>query len=292
MSQSEKPAVGFIGLGVMGKSMAGHLLAAGYPLYVYNRTKAKAIDLIQQGAKWVDSPRSLTQKAQFIFTIVGFPKDVEDVYLSENGLIPSGKPGTYLIDMTTSSPTLAKRIYSAGKMKGIHVLDAPVSGGDIGAKQARLAIMVGGDKEAFDKVLPLFQLMGKNITYFGKAGAGQHVKMANQVAIATNMIGVCEALVYSKKAGLDVEKVVHTISTGAAASFSLSSYAPRILQNDYTPGFFIKHFIKDMQIALEEAEKMGLELPGLQLAKQLYDQLQESGEGESGTQALYKYWNI
>ncbi|MCU9600423.1 NAD(P)-dependent oxidoreductase [Pallidibacillus thermolactis] len=292
MTLVEKPTVGFVGLGVMGKSMAGHILAAGYPLFVYTRTKSKAEPLLQKGAKWADSPKELAEKASVIFTIVGFPQDVEEVYLGENGLITNGRKHSYLVDMTTSSPTLAEKLYEEGKKKGISVLDAPVSGGDIGAREARLAIMVGGDKEAFDYVRPLFEIMGKNITYLGGAGAGQHTKMANQVAIASGMIGVCEALVYAKKAGLDVQKVVDTISTGAAASFSLSSYAPRILREDYSPGFFIKHFIKDMTIALNEAEKMGIPLPGLSLAKQMYEKLAAQGEENSGTQALYKYWEV
>ncbi|CEE01239.1 MULTISPECIES: NAD(P)-dependent oxidoreductase [Bacillaceae] len=290
MDNKQKPVVGFIGLGVMGKSMAGHILNGGYPLYVYTRTKEKAAELLDKGAIWAATPKEIAHQAKYVFTIIGTPNDVEEVYLGENGLITNGKENTYFIDMTTSSPTLAQRLYEEGKKKGIHVLDAPVSGGDIGAKEARLAIMVGGDQKDFDAVLPLFQLMGKNIAYFGKGGSGQHTKMANQIAIAPTMIGVCESLIYAKKAGLNVQKVVDLISTGAAASFSLSSYAPRILKEDYSPGFFIKHFIKDMTIALNEAEKMNLDLPGLTLAKQMYEKLAKMGEENSGTQALYKYW--
>ncbi|MED4852080.1 NAD(P)-dependent oxidoreductase [Caldifermentibacillus hisashii] len=290
MDNKQKPLVGFIGLGVMGKSMAGHILNGGYPLYVYTRTKEKAAELLDKGAIWAATPKEIAHQAKYVFTIIGTPNDVEEVYLGENGLITNGKENTYFIDMTTSSPTLAQRLYEEGKKKGIHVLDAPVSGGDIGAKEARLAIMVGGDQKDFDAVLPLFQLMGKNIAYFGKGGSGQHTKMANQIAIAPTMIGVCESLIYAKKAGLNVQKVVDLISTGAAASFSLSSYAPRILKEDYSPGFFIKHFIKDMTIALNEAEKMNLDLPGLTLAKQMYEKLAKMGEENSGTQALYKYW--
>ncbi|MCM3476244.1 NAD(P)-dependent oxidoreductase [Caldifermentibacillus hisashii] len=290
MDNKQRPVVGFIGLGVMGKSMAGHILNGGYPLYVYTRTKEKAAELLDKGAIWAATPKEIAHQAKYVFTIIGTPNDVEEVYLGENGLITNGKENTYFIDMTTSSPTLAQRLYEEGKKKGIHVLDAPVSGGDIGAKEARLAIMVGGDQQDFDTVLPLFQLMGKNIAYFGKAGSGQHTKMANQIAIAPTMIGVCESLIYAKKAGLNVQKVVDLISTGAAASFSLSSYAPRILKEDYSPGFFIKHFIKDMTIALNEAEKMNLDLPGLTLAKQMYEKLAKMGEENSGTQALYKYW--
>lgn len=290
MDNKQRPVVGFIGLGVMGKSMAGHILNGGYPLYVYTRTKEKAAELLDKGAIWAATPKEIAHQAKYVFTLIGTPNDVEEVYLGENGLITNGKENTYFIDMTTSSPTLAQRLYEEGKKKGIHVLDAPVSGGDIGAKEARLAIMVGGDQQDFDTVLPLFQLMGKNIAYFGKAGSGQHTKMANQIAIAPTMIGVCESLIYAKKAGLNVQKVVDLISTGAAASFSLSSYAPRILKEDYSPGFFIKHFIKDMTIALNEAEKMNLDLPGLTLAKQMYEKLAKMGEENSGTQALYKYW--
>ncbi|WAA13219.1 NAD(P)-dependent oxidoreductase [Fervidibacillus halotolerans] len=286
----DKQNIGFIGLGVMGKSMTRHLLKAGYPLFVYTRTKNKAEELLREGATWVDSPKEIAEKADVVFTIVGFPTDVKEIYLGEKGLIPNGKRGSIYIDMTTSSPSLAKLLYDKGKEKGISILDAPVSGGDIGAKEGRLAMMVGGDKEVFEQVLPLLQLMGTNISYMGDAGSGQHTKMANQIAIASNMIGVCEALIYAKKSGLDQQQVVKAISTGAASSFSLTNLAPRILKEDYSPGFFIKHFIKDMNIALTEAEKMGLELPGLTLAKHLYEKLAEKGEKNSGTQALYKYW--
>lgn len=271
--------------------MAGHILRAGYPLVVYNRTKKKADELVARGAKWADSPAEVAAQSDIVLTIVGFPEDVEEVYLGKKGLFTRGKAGSVYIDLTTSSPTLAQKLAEIGMEKGIHVLDAPVSGGDIGAKNATLAIMVGGEKAAYEKVLPILQLLGKKITYMGPAGAGQHTKMANQIAIATNMIGVCESLVYAKKAGLDVQKVFDTISTGAAKSFSLSSYGPRIIKGDYSPGFFIKHFIKDMRIALNEAEKMGIEFPGLALAKEMYEKLAKEGEENSGTQALIKYWD-
>lgn len=287
----KKQTIGFIGLGIMGKSMAGHILRAGYPLVVYNRTKKKADELVARGAKWADSPAEIAAQSDIVLTIVGFPEDVEEVYLGKKGLFTRGKAGSVYIDLTTSSPTLAQKLAEIGMEKGIHVLDAPVSGGDIGAKNATLAIMVGGEKAAYEKVLPILQLLGKKITYMGPAGAGQHTKMANQIAIATNMIGVCESLVYAKKAGLDVQKVFDTISTGAAKSFSLSSYGPRIIKGDYSPGFFIKHFIKDMRIALNEAEKMGIEFPGLALAKEMYEKLAKEGEENSGTQALIKYWD-
>ena len=287
----KKETIGFIGLGIMGKSMAGHILRAGYPLVVYNRTKKKADELVARGAKWADSPAEIAAQSDIVLTIVGFPEDVEEVYLGKKGLFTRGKAGSVYIDLTTSSPTLAQKLAEIGMEKGIHVLDAPVSGGDIGAKNATLAIMVGGEKAAYEKVLPILQLLGKKITYMGPAGAGQHTKMANQIAIATNMIGVCESLVYAKKAGLDVQKVFDTISTGAAKSFSLSSYGPRIIKGDYSPGFFIKHFIKDMRIALNEAEKMGIEFPGLALAKEMYEKLAKEGEENSGTEALIKYWD-
>lgn len=286
-----KTVVGFIGTGVMGKSMAGHILAAGYPLVVYNRTKEKATELLENGAKWANSPKELVKQADIVFTIVGMPSDVEEVYLSENGLIKNGRSGQIFIDMTTSKPSLAVRIYQTAQSKGIYTLDAPVSGGDIGARNGTLAIMVGGDKEIFDRVQDLLNVLGNNIVYQGKAGSGQHTKMCNQIAIATNMIGVCESLIYAKKAGLDPEMVLKSISTGAAGSWSLSNLAPRILKEDFEPGFYIKHFLKDMKIALEEAEKMDLRLPGLSLAKQMYEELSAKGEDLSGTQALIKYWH-
>jgi 3-hydroxyisobutyrate dehydrogenase len=286
----ENTVIGFIGTGVMGKSMDGHLLAAGYPLVVYSRTKEKAEELLEKGAKWADTPKEVAQNANIIFTIVGYPKDVEEVYFGEDGLIHNGKPGSYLIDMTTSAPSLAIRIYNAAKEKGIYTIDAPVSGGDVGAKNATLSIMTGGDKDSFEAALPILQLLGNNIVYQGKPGAGQHTKMCNQIAIASNMIGVCEAIIYAEKAGLDPENVLKSITTGAAGSWSLSNLAPRMLQGNFEPGFYIKHFIKDMKIALDEAEKMEMQVPGLSLAKSLYDQLAEHGEENSGTHALYKYW--
>jgi 3-hydroxyisobutyrate dehydrogenase len=287
---SVSTVIGFIGTGVMGKSMAGHLLKAGYPVVVYSRTKEKAAQLLEQGADWADTPREVAIKANVVFTMVGYPADVEEVYLGEDGLIQNGKNGSYYIDMTTSSPSLAAKIHQQAKEKGIHALDAPVSGGDIGAREAKLSIMVGGDREAFESVLPLLKFLGTNIVYQGNAGAGQHTKMCNQIAIASNMIGVCEAVIYAEKAGLDAETVLKSITTGAAGSWSLSNLAPRMLQGNFEPGFYIKHFIKDMKIALDEAEQMGMEVPGLALAKSLYEKLAGQGEENSGTQALYKYW--
>jgi 3-hydroxyisobutyrate dehydrogenase len=283
--------VGFIGTGVMGKSMAGHILAAGYELRVYTRTKAKAADLLERGALWCETPGELAAQCDVVITMVGFPRDVEDVYFGENGLLAHARPGAVLIDMTTSSPLLAQRIAAAASDRGLHALDAPVSGGDIGAREARLSIMVGGAQETFDAVLPLLRVMGTNIVRQGEAGAGQHTKMVNQIAIASNMVGVCEALAYAKRAGLDPERVLASIAAGAAGSWSLSNLAPRIIKGDFAPGFYVKHFIKDMGIALQVAEEMQLELPGLALAKSLYDKLAAMGEEDSGTQALYKVFD-
>lgn len=291
MLTKENTIIGFIGIGVMGKSMAANLLKAGYPVVVYSRTKEKAKSLLELGAKWADSPKAVASDANVIITIVGYPADVKEVYLGENGLIPNGNEHTYLIDMTTSTPSLAVEIYEAAKEKGMHALDAPVSGGDIGAREARLSIMVGGAEGAYQAVLPIFQVLGTNIVYQGKAGAGQHTKMCNQIVIASGMIGVSEAMAYAVKSGLDPETVLTSISSGAAGSWSLSNLAPRMIQGNFEPGFFIKHFIKDMNIALEESEKMGMEAPGLSLALSLYKQLVEQGEENSGTQALFKYWN-
>ncbi|MDP4103567.1 MAG: NAD(P)-dependent oxidoreductase [Bacillota bacterium] len=290
MLTPENTVIGFIGIGVMGKSMAGHLQKAGFPLVVYTRTKEKAADLLNQGVEWANSPKEVAQKANVVFTIVGYPYDVEETYLGENGLIANGKQGSYFIDMTTSSPSLAVKIYTEAKNHQIHAIDAPVSGGDIGARDAKLSIMVGGEEEAFNDVLPLLEKLGTNIVYQGKAGSGQHTKMANQIVIASNMIGVTEAIIYAEKAGLNPDTVLKSISSGAAGSWSLSNLVPRMIKGDFEPGFYIKHFIKDMTIALNEAEKMGMEAPGLALSKSIYDQLAEKGEENSGTQAIYKYW--
>ncbi len=285
-----KTKVGFIGTGVMGKSMARHLMKAEYQVYVYTRTKEKAMDLLEEGAIWRENPADLASEADIIITMVGYPRDVEEVYLGEYGLLNHAKPGTYFIDMTTSTPTLAKKIYEEAKKRNMYSLDAPVSGGDVGARQGTLTIMVGGDEEAFNDCLPLLHLLGKNVILQGEAGAGQHTKMCNQIAIASNMVGVSEAIVYAEKAGLKPESVLQSISAGAAGSWSLSNLAPRMIEGDFEPGFYIKHFIKDMGIALEEAEAMNMDTPGLALAKRLYDSLAEKGEENSGTQALYKLW--
>jgi 3-hydroxyisobutyrate dehydrogenase len=286
----ENTVIGFIGTGVMGKSMAGHLSKAGFPLVIYSRTKEKAQELIKEGATWADTPKEVAIAANVIFTMVGYPRDVEEVYLGDHGLIVNAKPGSYLIDMTTSSPSLAVKIYDEAKKKGIYAIDAPVSGGDVGAREAKLSIMVGGNQEAFEALCPILNFLGTNLVYQGKAGAGQHTKMVNQIAIASNMIGVSEAIIYAEKAGLNPENVLKSITAGAAGSWSLSNLAPRMLKGDFEPGFYIKHFIKDMRIALDEAERMEMNVPGLSLAKSLYDQLADNGEENSGTQALYKYW--
>lgn len=282
--------VGFIGTGVMGSSMAKHLQAGGHELHLYTRTKEKAQPLLDMGMIWHDTPGELAAVCDAIITIVGYPSDVEHIYLGEKGLVASAKPGAYLIDMTTSSPSLAIRIHEEAAAKGLFALDAPVSGGDIGARNAALSIMVGGEEDAFGAVKPLLLLMGKNVLLQGGPGAGQHTKMVNQIAIASNMVGVCEALVYARNAGLNLENVLRSIETGAAGSWSLSNLAPRIVADNFEPGFFVKHFIKDMGIALDSAEEMGIDLPGLTLARKLYDTIAEVGLGDKGTHALYQYW--
>jgi 3-hydroxyisobutyrate dehydrogenase len=287
---SEKTVIGFIGTGVMGKSMASHLLKAGFPVLVHNRTKAKAEELVARGAKWAESVAELAAEANVVITIVGYPKDVEEVYLGKGGIINNARPGTYLIDMTTSKPSLAQNIYEEAKKRDMFALDAPVSGGDIGAREARLTIMVGGDPSAFKAVEPILKIMGTNVILQGGAGAGQHTKMCNQIAIASNMIGVCEAIAYAKKSGLNPSLVLKSIESGAAGSWSLSNLAPRMIAGNFAPGFYIKHFLKDMSIALESAKEMGLLTPGLELAKSLYEELAEMGEADSGTQALIKWF--
>ena len=280
--------IGFIGLGVMGKSMAGHLMNAGHELYVYSRTKAKCGDIIEKGAHWCDTPKAVAENTDIVFTIVGFPKDVEEVYLGKNGLIEGTREGMIFCDMTTTKPSLDIQIGKELEKKGASMCDAPVSGGDSGARNATLSIMAGADKATFDALLPYFNIMGKSITHMGGLGAGQHTKMANQIVIAGTMCGVSEALVYGARAGLDTEKMVQTISKGAAGCWTLDNLAPRVLRDDLAPGFMVDHFIKDMGIALEEAEKMELVLPSLALTKQLYLSLKANGMGRNGTQALVK----
>ncbi|ECH4661825.1 NAD(P)-dependent oxidoreductase [Listeria monocytogenes] len=282
--------IGFVGTGVMGSSMAGHLLEAGYEVLVYTRTKTKAEDLLEKGALWIKTPGELANKVDILISMVGYPKDVEELYLGENGFLENLAVGTVAIDMTTSSPALAKKMAEFGREKGIGVLDAPVSGGDIGAKNGTLAIMVGGSEDVFLKVKPIFDILGSSVILQGDAGAGQHTKMVNQIAIASNMIGVTEAIIYAEAAGLNPSSVLDSISGGAAGSWSLANLIPRVLKDDFSPGFFIKHFIKDMGIAILEAKQMGLELPGLTLAEKMYQTLAEQGLSEEGTQALIKYY--
>lgn len=282
--------IGFIGLGVMGRSMAGHLLAAGNSLRVFARRKETARDLLDGGAVWAESPAALAENCEIVFTMVGFPQDVEEVYLGTHGLIAGMRPGTVLVDMTTSTPELAERIAAAAAARGGAALDAPVSGGDKGAREAALSIMVGGELSAFERVMPLFRVMGRNIVHHGPAGSGQHCKLCNQIAIAANMVGVCEAMVYARRSGLDPEKVLKSITGGAAGSWSLSNLAPRMLAGDFAPGFFVKHFIKDMSIAAAAAARMGFDLPGLALALSLYRKLAGRGHENDGTQALYRLY--
>lgn len=280
--------IGWVGTGVMGKSMCAHLIEAGHQVSVFNRTQAKALDLINKGAKWCSNPKEVAQNSDVIFTIVGFPNDVEEVYLGENGILKGVKKGNIIVDMTTSEPSLAQKIYKEARKLGVASVDAPVSGGDVGAKNGTLAIMSGGDKETYEKVFPLFELMGKNIAYMGKAGAGQHTKMSNQILIASTMIGVVESLLYAFKAGNDLNEVINVIGKGAAGCWSINNLGPRIVDNNFDPGFFIKHFIKDMGIALKEAKAMNLSLPGLALAYQFYISATALGLENLGTQGLYK----
>ena len=286
--KKESTKIGFIGTGVMGNPMASHILKEGYELYVYNRTSAKTQSLVASGAHACDSPGSVAEMCDIIFAIVGFPKDVENVFLGSNGIVEKAKPGSVIVDMTTSTPDLAKKIASVAIKKGLHSLDAPVSGGDVGAKSGMLSIMVGGKKEIFNRVLPLFELMGSNVVYQGSAGSGQHTKMANQIGIASSMLAMCESLTYAKAAGLDPENVLKSISSGAAGSWSLTNLAPRILRDDYEPGFFVRHFIKDMQIAIDSSEAMGIPTPGLKVAKAKFDQIADQGLDNKGTQAVIK----
>jgi 3-hydroxyisobutyrate dehydrogenase len=282
----ETTRVGWIGTGVMGLSMCGHLLAKGYNVTVYSRSKEKARPLLAKGAKWADSPKSVAESSDVAFTMVGFPVDVREVYLGPNGVLASARVGTIVVDMTTTEPSLAKEIYDAARARGVHAVDAPVSGGDVGAREARLSIMVGGDPEAVAALAPLFEAMGKTVVRQGGPGTGQHAKMCNQIVIAGTMIGVCESLIYGHKAGLSLETMLSSISGGAAGCWALSNLAPRILKRNFDPGFFVEHFVKDMGIALDEARRMNLPLPGLALVHQMYVALQANGGGKHGTQAL------
>ena len=280
--------VGWIGSGVMGRSMCGHLLSAGYTATVYSRTRERAAGLLEAGASWAESPAEVAAAADVVFTMVGFPSDVRDVVLGPDGVLSAIAPGGVVVDMTTSEPSLAREIADVAREKGVESLDAPVSGGDVGARNAALSIMVGGEATTLERVRPLLGLMGKTIVHQGSAGAGQHTKMVNQTLIATGMIGVCEALLYAHRAGLDPERVLESVGGGAAGSWSLQNYAPRMLAGDFAPGFLVEHFIKDMEITLAEARRMNLALPGLALAHELYLALRAQGDGRCGTQALVR----
>lgn len=279
--------IGWLGLGVMGTSMAGHMRKAGFPLTVYSRTKAKAQGLLDAGAAWADTPAAVAKQSDIVFSIVGYPSDVREVLIGDNGALSTLRAGGVIVDMTTSEPSLAVEIYEKTKQKGVHSIDAPVSGGDIGARNAALSIMIGGDKEVVEALTPCFETMGKTIVHQGPAGAGQHTKMVNQTLIATGIIGVCEALLYAHKAGLDIETVLKSVSGGAAGSWSLTNYGPRILANNFDPGFYVEHFIKDMRIVLQEAARMKLALPGLGLAQQLFTAMEAQGEGRLGIHGLH-----
>ncbi len=282
--------IGFIGIGIMGKSMVRNLRKAGFEVAVYTRTRLKAEDVIAEGAVWCEDVKTCAQGRDAVITIVGYPKDVEEVYFGENGIIAAADPGTTIIDMTTTSPKLAVRIYEEAKKAGLKALDAPVTGGDTGAREGTLTILAGGDQEAFDSCLPVFEAMGKSVRYEGKAGNGQHTKMCNQIAIAGAISGVCEAIAYAKANGLDGKTMVDSIATGAAGSAQLSAVAPRILSGDFEPGFFIKHFIKDMRLAAEEASDAGIRLGVLDYVLSMYENLDATGHGDEGTQALIKYY--
>jgi 3-hydroxyisobutyrate dehydrogenase len=281
-----KTRIGWIGTGVMGSSMCGHLIKQGFQATVYNRSRDKAQALLAQGAAWADTPRQLAERSDVVFSIVGFPRDVREVLLGADGALAGAKAGAILVDMTTSEPSLAVEVHAAAAARGVHSVDAPVSGGDIGAREARLSIMIGGDEAVVAALRPCFEAMGKTIVHQGGPGAGQHTKMVNQTLIAAGMISVCEALLYAKKAGLNLETVLQSVTPGAAGSWSLSNLGPRIIARNFEPGFFVEHFIKDMGIALAEAERMNLCLPGLALAKQLYEAVRAQGLARKGTHAL------
>ncbi len=286
IAEPGKTRVGWIGTGVMGAAMCGNLLKAGYQAVVFNRTKSKAESLLAQGSTWAGSPREVAESADIIFTIVGFPHDVREVILGERGTLAGAKPGAVLVDMTTSEPALAVEIAEKAAARGVASLDAPVTGGDVGAREARLSILVGGDRTAFEAVLPCLRVMGKTVLYHGGPGMGQQAKMTNQILIASTMVAVCEGLLYAYRAGLDLNKVLESVASGAAGSWSLSNLGPRIINNRFEPGFFVEHFIKDMGIALAEAKRLGLCLPGLALAYQLYLSVAACGHAKDGTHAL------
>jgi 3-hydroxyisobutyrate dehydrogenase len=283
---SSQSRIGWIGTGVMGISMCGHILKKGFSAVIYNRTLAKARPLLDAGAEWANSPEEVAHRADVVFTMVGFPDDVREVYMGDHGVLKGARQGSILVDMTTTEPSLAFDIHRRAMERGVYALDAPVSGGDVGARNATLSIMVGGSREASEAIRPLLECMGKSIVHQGGAGAGQNTKLCNQIVIAGTMIGICESLLYGFKAGLDLDTMLRSIKDGAAACWSLHNLAPRILKRDFTPGFMVDHFIKDMGIALKEAANMQLVLPGLALVHQLYLSVQALGHGRSGTQAL------
>ena len=284
--------IGFIGTGIMGSAMAGHLMDAGFEVSVYNRTKARAQSLIDRGAKWCDTVSECAKNQDVVISIVGYPKDVEQIYLAADGIINSAQAGTYLVDMTTSSPILAEKIFDAAKNKNLRAVDAPVTGGDVGAKNATLTILVGGEEEDFNALKPVFEVIGKNIVYEGKAGAGQKTKIANQIAIAGTLAGVCEAFAYAKASGLDVEKVYSAISTGAASSFQMTGVARQGLDGNFKPGFMLKHLGKDLAIGNETSTAYGATLPILAMVLHEVRKMEESGFGAEGTQALLKYYDV
>jgi len=284
--------IGFIGTGIMGAAMAGHLLAAGFKVSVYNRTKSKAEGLIAQGAKWCESPGACARGQDVVITIVGYPKDVEEVYLGADGVLANAKAGAYVVDMTTSSPILAEKIYVAAREKGIHAVDAPVTGGDTGAKNASLSILVGGDESSFQALKPVFAVLGKNLVYMGSAGAGQKAKACNQIAIAGALAGACEAYAYAKASGIDLEKTYQAISAGAAGSFQMSNVVRRGLNGDFEPGFMLKHFGKDLAIGTETSAAYGAALPVLAQVLGEVRQMERLGEGDKGTQSLLHYYGI
>lgn len=283
---TRKVRIGWIGAGVMGAPMAGRLIDAGYDLTIYNRTMSKAEPLFAKGAARAESPQEVIRQAGIVFTLVGFPADVEEVYFSEKGIISGLSPDKALVDMTTTKPALALKIYRAAKEHGAHAIDAPVSGGDVGARTGSLSVMTGGDRETLDLIMPLLEILGKNIVYHGKAGSGQHAKMCNQIIISGTMIGVCESMLYAYRAGLDPDTILTSVARGAAGCWTLDNLAPRIIKRDFEPGFYVDHFVKDMEIALDEARRMNLSLPGLALVHQLYCALKAQGHGDRGTHAL------
>lgn len=284
-------SIGLIGVGIMGKSMVRNLMKRGFEVHIYTRTKEKALDVIGEGAIWCDSIKECAAGRDAVITIVGYPKDVKEVYFGPQGILESADKGTTVIDMTTTSPTLAAQIYQAARDKGISALDAPVTGGDVGARQGTLSIFVGGDRKTFDACLPVFEAMGKNIVYQGGASKGQHAKMANQIMIAGTVAGMSEALAYAKRNGLDLQTLLDALKGGGADSWQLQNYAPRILKGDFAPGFFIKHFIKDMTIAAEEAGNVSLDLGVLKTVLAMYKELEKEGKGELGTQALVQHYD-